>query len=142
MQLTHPVDFGREFDRFFDGLLTPTRNGQSQPPRSTVPAELRETDDRYEVRLDLPGFRADDVQIDWDEDHLAIAGHRNAPELPEGVRVIADERRHGEFRRVVRFAENVDRDAITASLVDGVLTIVVPKVPKPEARRIEIRTGN
>lgn len=142
MQLTHPVNLGREFDRFFDGLLTPTRNGQPQPSRSTVPAELRETDDRYEVRLDLPGFRADDVQIDWDEDHLTVAGHRNAPELADGVQVIADERRHGEFRRVVRFAENVDRDAITASLVDGVLTIVVPKVPKPEARRIEIRTGN
>ena len=141
MQLTRTPNFGRELDLLFDGLTRtmagPDRNGSGGG--ITVPAELRETESSYEVFVDAPGIDGDHLSIEWDDDHLTISGRRDAPELGDDAKVLADERRHGEFKRVVRFAENVDRDNITATYRDGVLHVSVPKVPKPEARRIEIQ---
>jgi HSP20 family protein len=48
------------------------------------------------------------------------------------------ERRTGEFTRSFSFADRVDQEAVKASLKNGILSIVVPKAPKPESRRINI----
>jgi len=48
------------------------------------------------------------------------------------------ERSFGSFSRSFRFPKRIDQDAVTASLKNGVLSIIVPKVPVPESRRVQI----
>jgi HSP20 family protein len=59
------------------------------------------------------------------------------PEAPKDHFWIS-ERRVGEFTRSFSFADRVDQEAVKASLKNGILSIVVPKAPKPESRRINI----
>ena len=59
------------------------------------------------------------------------------PEAPKD-RFWISERRVGEFTRSFSFADQVDQEAVKASLKNGILSIVVPKAPKPESRRINI----
>ena len=59
------------------------------------------------------------------------------PEAPKDHFWVS-ERHVGEFTRSFSFADRVDQEAVKASLKDGILSIVVPKAPKPESRRINI----
>lgn len=59
------------------------------------------------------------------------------PEAPKD-RFWVSERRVGDFTRSFSFADRVDQEAVKASLKNGILSIVVPKAPKPESRRINI----
>ena len=49
------------------------------------------------------------------------------------------ERGHGAFSRTFEFAEQINREAVSADLTDGVLTIKLPKLPSPPPRRIEVK---
>jgi HSP20 family protein len=64
----------------------------------------------------------------------AAAAETQAPQ----DRFWISERRVGEFTRSFSFADRVDQEAVKASLKNGILSIVVPKAPKPESRRINI----
>ena len=59
------------------------------------------------------------------------------PEAPKD-RFWVSERRVGDFTRSFSFADRVDQEAVKASLKNGILSIVVPKAPRPESRRINI----
>ena len=66
---------------------------------------------------------------------LVLSGERKRPEPGEGLAWAHAERRFGAFERRIRLPEGVDPDAITASLDEGVLSLIVPKperlLPKP-----------
>ena len=85
--------------------------------------------DGYRLTVELPGLQREDVHIEFADDALTVRGHRPAETCPERYQQF--ERGQGEFRRSFRFAHPIASDAISADLVDRVLTIVVPKaVPK------------
>jgi HSP20 family protein len=104
-------------------------------PGWVPPVDLAEFDDRYVVAVELPGMARADVQIELQGQVLTIRGERPADDCcPERYQQF--ERGHGPFTRSFRFALAVAEDRITADLVNGVLTIVLPKAA--EARRIDI----
>jgi HSP20 family protein len=105
-------------------------------PGWVPPVDLAELSDRYRLTVELPGLTRDDVHIDFLDGTLTIRGQR--PGLtccPERYQQL--ERGQGQFSRSFRFATPVDSEAISADLVDGVLTVHVPKTAIPD-RRIEI----
>jgi HSP20 family protein len=115
-------------------------------PRAFVPAaDVVVTDDDVSVMLDLPGLKADDVEIEVREDVLTVKGERAFPyanETDGDQRVWQRlERGFGSFERVLRLPAGFDPDAITASMSDGVLTLRMPKPEPHKPRRIEIGTG-
>ncbi len=102
-----------------------------------VPAvDLVEFSDRYVLTMELPGLRREDVTIDLQGHMVRVHGQRPGPPCcPD--RYLQLERGQGAFARTFQFAAPVDAPGVTADLVDGVLTIVVPKEPR-ERRQIEI----
>ena len=95
-------------------------------PGWVPPADLVESAGQYVLTVELPGLRRDDIQIDCQEQTITVAGHRpSQPICPERYEQL--ERGQGQFARTFRFASPVDPEGITATLADGVLTIVVPK---------------
>jgi HSP20 family protein len=118
--------------RDFDGLFT-------QISRNTVWAPLTdvtETDSAYVLELEVPGVRREDVTVDLNGTSLSVTGELKDVER-EGV-THRKARRTGKFAYRVTLPRTVDADNIEAKLVDGVLTVSVPKLEVAKPRRIEI----
>lgn len=105
-----------------------------------------ETRESYVVEADLPGVRADQVEISFERNTLTIRGTRDWPlRTPEKngaeFRVHGAERVAGAFARAIRLPEYVDGEKIEASFSDGVLTVRVPKAPSALPRKIEVKVS-
>lgn len=100
-------------------------------------ADLHETDDRYVLTLEVPGLTRSDVEIEFAGDTLVVRGERPGADCPQRYQQL--ERGHGPFSRVFSFSQAIDREGVTAALVDGLLTITIPKAPGPPGRRIDVR---
>ncbi|HVS10954.1 MAG TPA: Hsp20/alpha crystallin family protein [Planctomycetota bacterium] len=130
-----------EMDRAFETLH---RGTDGATPRSrwgtrTFPQlNLLEDDDRVYVEAELPGLRMEDLDVVVTGSELSIKGRRSA--LPEeGLTVHRRERGSGEFHRVVRLPVDVEVDRVQATLVNGVLTVALPKARVARPRRIEVK---
>lgn len=94
------------------------------------------------LTMDLPGLTADDLEIELVDGGLSVRGERKRPEVPEGTRWAHNERAFGRFERRVKLPDGVDPDKITASMDNGVLSLIVPKPDKMVPRTIQIGSGS
>jgi HSP20 family protein len=120
-----------EFDRI---------TGDAFSKNAWVPAlDIAETDDRYEVTLDLPGLEPDQVEVTFEDGMLTVRGDREfARKDEQDDRYHRIERSYGSFARTVRLPRVADGERIEASFDRGVLTVSVPKRDEAKARTIEV----
>jgi HSP20 family protein len=93
------------------------------------------------LTMDLPGMTADELDIQAVDGELIVRGERHRPELPEGSRWAFSERSFGAFERRIRLPKGVDSDRITASMENGVLSLIVPKPEAMKPKTIAIGSG-
>ena len=93
------------------------------------------------LTMDLPGVTVDDLEIELVNGYLLVRGERKRPELAEGSRFTHTERGFGRFERRIRVPDGVDPDKITASMDNGVLSLIVPKPERMKPKAIPIGTG-
>ncbi len=103
-------------------------------------SDLSETDEGYELEVDLPGLRRDDVAVDYANGTLTISGERSDEREDKRKGYYLSERSYGSFRRSFRVPEDVQPDKIDAQFKDGVLTVRLPRSEEAQntSRRIEI----
>ena len=99
-----------------------------------------ETDKEFEVTVDLPGLKPEEVNVEFKQGGLWISGKREEKKKEEGKTYHRVERRHGEFRRVLPLPETIDEEKINAHFENGVLKIVVQKNEEVKSKRIEVET--
>ena len=105
------------------------------------PMDMFDAGDRYEVRVDLPGSRADLIDVTLNDGVLTIEA--TVPNRwTEGAVALVGEYGIGNYRRQIRLGEDIDDDALQADYADGVLSISLPKRAEQTPRRIEIRSGD
>jgi HSP20 family protein len=105
-----------------------------------VPAlDVRESEDRWEVTLDLPGLDPSDVSVTFEDGMLSIAGKRVFSKEDEGDTWHRIERSFGTFARSLRLPQTADTEKIEASFDKGVLTVSVPKTEQAKPRTIEVQ---
>ena len=120
------------WDPFPDLVAVPHRG-------SYVPAfEVKEAGDSYVFKADLPGVAEGDLDISLTGNRLTIAGKREDDKRNENDRYFTYERTFGSFSRTFTLPDGCDGDHVSADLKAGVLTLVVPKKPEVQPRRIEI----
>lgn len=97
-------------------------------------------EDDLVIRCELAGVSKGDVEISLSDGRLTISGERTgAPEEGPDVSYYVRERRYGPFRRSINLPEGIDSDRIEATMVDGLLEIVIEGGVEPqEHERIEI----
>jgi HSP20 family protein len=106
----------------------------------TPPIDVYETERSYVITAEVPGLSRDQVDLAVEDSRLTIRGRRDGrPPSAGAVHFHQIERGHGSFHRTFEFAEKLDAERVTAEMADGVLTISIPKVPPPPARKIEVR---
>lgn len=103
------------------------------------PFEVRETKDRFVFLADLPGIEAKDIEILLTGNRLTVTGVRlDKVEKGEEGEYYARERTYGRFTRSFTLPEGADLNAVQAHLTNGVLTIVFPKVPAVQPKKIPV----
>jgi HSP20 family protein len=103
---------------------------------------LKETDDAYVAKVELPGLEKDDIHIEVSNDVLTISGERKheTDEKKEGWHRV--ERRYGKFSRAIRVpGDLVEADKITANYKNGVLEVTLPKAPQVKPKQIPVETN-
>jgi HSP20 family protein len=107
------------------------------------PADLLVDDDGVTVYMDVPGLRAENLDIELENDVLTIRGERPFPYAREDGKgpVRRIERGFGRFERTLRVPPGLDPDSVQAELADGILTLRVPKPQTQRPRRIEIHAS-
>src|SRR6266542_445659 len=111
-------------------------------PLSFQPSfEVKETKDGYIFKADMPGVQEKDLDIALTNNRLTISGERQCEERREDERFYAYECSYGSFTRAFTLPEGIDSDHVDAELKDGVLTVVVPKRPETQPRRISVKGG-
>lgn len=111
-------------------------------PAAFVPAaDVMVSNDDLVLTMDLPGFTSDEVSIDVQDNVLTVRGERKRPELSDGTSFVHVERPMGSFERRITVPKGVDPDRITASLDNGVLSLIVPKPERMKPKAITIGTG-
>ena len=103
--------------------------------------DVSETEDGYELEIDLPGMTQDDVAVEIADGALRITGERRDEREHERKGYHLSERSYGSVARQFPLPDGVDPDGITAHFRDGVLTISLPKSPQAQANRRQIPIG-
>lgn len=100
------------------------------------PTELKETDDSYVLKVELPGISRRDVDLQVDDSRLVLTAQRLERERAGLLR----HRTHatGRLGLALTLPNDVDTDAVRADLQHGVLTVVIPKTPQARRRRIPV----
>ena len=106
-------------------------------PRSDASA----LDDFYEINVELPGVKADDVDVSIHENNLVVRGEKRFEREEQGRTYFFSEREFGAFQRSFRLPHDADKDKIDAAFSDGVLCLKVAKIAKtePEEKKISVR---
>jgi HSP20 family protein len=128
--------FRRELDRFFDTFNS--TSGDASAPSWAPRADIVETNEAFELMLDLPGLSRDALDVQFDDGTLKISGERSVKDAHRDGRFHRVERSYGRFFRAFTLGTDVDPDAIEASFDDGVLHIRVPKTEARKPRRIDV----
>ena len=102
--------------------------GRSAHPASWPPLDLFESQRAFLVRVDVPGVKAGDLDVAFAGGLLVISGARYLAAGPDGERFHRLERPAGSFRRSVALPTAATQEMVHASVEDGVLTVVVPKL--------------
>jgi HSP20 family protein len=101
--------------------------------------DMSETDTAVEIRMDLPGIKSKDIDIQLNDNFLTISGQREEEKEEKGRTFHRVERRSGSFSRALTLPCSVDEDKVTAEFKDGVLTVSLPKSEEAKARKIAVR---
>ena len=129
----------QRIERLFEEML-PVRREDGQVERVWAPSvDVYETDRAFMVEVDLPGLKKEDVKITVENNTLTITGERKWKKEVNDENVHRQERFYGKFVRSFILPDNVDRDNISASFEDGVLTIEIPKRDREERKVVKIK---
>ena len=123
----------RELDQTFE---TAARDANWSPA-----VDIHEEEQRFVLHADLPGVKPADIEITAEKGVLTLRGERNFEQRNDSGHYSRVERVTGKFVRTFTLPENVQTDAIRASFKDGVLELTIPKIAKPEPRRIEVQAA-
>ena len=129
------MDVFNDFDRdFFRGFSRPEHMLYGKNAPRMMKTDVKETDEGYELDVDLPGFKKEDIHLDLENGYLTISTEKSLENKEEKKgKVLRQERYAGTMSRSFFVGENVTEEDIRAKYENGVLSLVIPK---KEARKV------
>ena len=96
------------------------------------------SEDGQIITAELPGFDADDIDIDLSADKLTLSGERKPETLEEGTQYHRSERSYGKFSRTVQLPFMIDTGKVQASLKNGLLEIELNRAEADKPKKIAV----
>jgi HSP20 family protein len=125
----------RQMDRLFNDYSS----SPHEPKAGVFPlVNITEDSDNFYVHAELPGVEAGGLDIQATDNNISISGERKIPAEAENVKYHRREREAGKFSRMISLPSDVDTEKVSAGLVNGILTLTVPKAEAARPRQINV----
>ena len=135
------MDMFDDFDRsFFRGLNRPEHALYGKNASRMMKTDVKETEDGYEVCVDLPGFSKDEIKLELNSGYLTISTEKALEKESKG-KILRQERYVGAMQRSFYVGGSITEEDIKAKYENGVLTLLIPKKDArkvPEKKQIMI----
>ncbi|MBE9045465.1 Hsp20/alpha crystallin family protein [Pleurocapsales cyanobacterium LEGE 10410] len=129
----------REMNRMFDSLAP------KQTDRLTsdfMPAaEIEETPEAINLKLEVPGMDAKDIDIQVSAEAVSISGERKEENKTEEKGMTRSEFRYGSFRRVIPLPARVQNTDVNAEYKNGMLNLTLPKAEEEKNKVVKVNVG-
>ena len=130
------MDVFDDFDRsFFRGFGNVDHALYGKHAQHMMKTDVKELEDSYEVDIDLPGFKKDEIHLELNNGYLTISTEKTLEKDNEGKKgkMLRQERYSGVMQRSFFVGEHLTEEDIKASYENGVLHVMIPK---KEARKV------
>ena len=136
-----PSVFGRDiFDDFMDGFAFPDVNKElyGKHAKNVMKTDVRELDNGYEIIVDLPGFKKDEIEVQLEDGYLTISAAKglDKDETDKKGNYIRKERYSGSMSRSFYVGDGISEDDIHGKFENGILQL---DVPNKEAKAVETK---
>lgn len=135
-----PSVYGRDFfDDFMDFSFPDiSRELYGKHAKNVMKTDVRELDEGYEVLVDLPGFKKDEIEVQLENGYLSISAAKglDKQENDKNGKYLRKERYAGSMSRSFYVGEDITETDIQAKFEDGILRL---EIPKKEARAVETK---
>ena len=139
-----PLAARRDWDTMFDRIFrTPMLS--DMPAMKSLEAlwepalDFSEAEKEFVVRLEVPGFHRENLDVKFDNDMLTISGHREYRDEVKSEDFLWKEREEGRFTRTLRIPAPVNEAKVDALYENGVLTVKLPKMEPVAKAKIAIK---
>src|SRR5215207_11395890 len=109
---------------FFNDPFEPLVSQLTRTPVFVPATDLAVSEGDLVLTMDVPGLTSDELSIELLDGHLVVRGERKRPDVAEGTGFTHRERAFGQFERRIKVPDGIDPDAITASMDNGVLSLI------------------
>ena len=101
-------------------------------------ADVKEYDDRYELDLELPGYKKEEVQVELEDGYLKVSAEHNEEKekQDDGGKYIRKERHYGKLKRNFYVGNRIKADSVKAAFENGVLALTVQKEPETDSKEV------
>ncbi|KAL0225822.1 hypothetical protein P9112_013146 [Eukaryota sp. TZLM1-RC] len=106
--------------------------------RTRFTSDIHEEEDKWEIDIECPGLRKEDVQIELDGNDLIISGERRKEEEKPGRRTVLKEREVGKFTRRFTLPSNCQSEQVSSKMENGILRVNIPKKRESPGQRRRI----
>jgi HSP20 family protein len=131
-------DFFQERGREFGTQLDDWFKAESEVLRQ-APVDITETSENINVRLAVPGFKPEEIELSIKDDQLFMSGETRSEDKKEDEMTFYSEWKSNRFCRQFTLPSHVDPENVSAELKDGILMITLQKVEPREPSKIEVK---
>ena len=129
----------KEMNRLLDRIVpTDVGNGEKMGLSFIPAAEMTETPEAVQLKLEIPGMEAKDLNVEVTADSLTINGERKSEIKTEEEGFTRTEFRYGKFHRVIPLPVRVDNNNVTAEYKDGILNLTLPKAEEEKNKVVKV----
>jgi len=136
------VTFREAMDRWLQQSISGTGQLLSNMRPESIPIDVIERDDAFELRASLPGVRPEDVEVTVQGERVTIRAEARGAAGSESENWIMREHRYGVMQRSITLPVAVSSDNAEARIENGVLSLRLPKTQGVEARRINVASSS
>jgi HSP20 family protein len=141
MPLFRPFETLRqEFDDLF-GRLATDWDAKRLTSEFKTACDLSETADAYQLRMDVPGIKPDDITVQVTDNTVQISGERKEEKEEKGKTYHRLERHSGRFSETLQLPNGVNEEKVQAEFHDGVLTVTLPKTEVRKTRTVKVKAN-
>lgn len=126
----------RSFDDLFNEFFSNTPSYKRDGFMPSV--DISETEAQFELSVELPGMKKEDIKLDLENGRLTISGERKFENKENGKNFHRVESRFGTFNRTFHLPDSIDEDTIGATYTNGILNITIDKSEDKVKKQIEI----
>jgi HSP20 family protein len=131
----------RLFEDFF-GTSPGDSNQRRVLPTYFLPLDVTDAEGGYQIEAPVPGFKPEEVEVTFADGVLRIQAQHSQESAQNKGGYLRKEVAYGNYQRSIQLPADVKEDDIQAHFENGVLTITVPKVPRPQPKKIQVASGS